>query len=115
MPVKVSVSDVQIKTQIDKTFKAGLAMLSSEILEDCNQYCKEDNGILIQSSHLHSKLDEGLLIWRTPYARRQYYEIKTAYTDVNPGARWKWAHYAKEKHEKEWVRKAQRIMEMYGK
>ena len=110
MAVKVDIKPEKIKIKIDGMFEEGLYQLSSEILNDCNQYCKEDTGMLIASSYNHSKLEQGLLIWQTPYARRQYYKIRTAYTDVNPQARWKWAAYAKSKHMKDWVKAAQKIM-----
>ena len=112
MAVRINISENKIQIKMDNTWNNGLAMLSSEILNDCNQYCKEDTGMLIASSYIHSKLDEGKLIWQTPYARRQYYKIRTAHTDVNPQARWKWAHCAKSVHHKQWARQAQRIMEM---
>lgn len=112
MAVRINISENKIQIKMDNTWNNGLAMLSSEILNDCNQYCKEDTGMLIASSYIHSKLDEGKLIWNTPYARRQYYKIRTAHTDVNPQARWKWAHFAKSVHMKQWARQAQKIMEM---
>jgi hypothetical protein len=110
--VKIHISENKIQTKINYTWENGLGTLSNEILNDCNQYCKEDTGMLIASSYIHSKLDEGKLIWNTPYARRQYYKIRTAHTDVNPQARWKWAHFAKSVHMRDWVRQAQKIMEM---
>ena len=109
--VKVNISENKVQIKINNTWETGLGMLSNEILNDCNQYCKEDTGMLIASSLIHSRLDEGKLIWNTPYARRQYYKIRTAYTDVNPQARWKWAHYAKSHHMRDWVKAAQKIME----
>ena len=90
-------------------------MLSSEILKDCNYYCKEDTGMLIMSSYIHSDLKHGKLVWNTPYAARQYYEIQTAIKDVNANATWRWCDVAKRLHKDEWARKAQRIMELYGK
>ena len=113
--VKVNISENKVQVKINNIWKNGLGMLSSEILNDCNQYCKEDTGMLIASSIIHSKLDEGKLIWQTPYARRQYYTIQTASTDVNPQARWKWAHFAKSVHMKKWIRQAQKILEMKNK
>ena len=87
-----------------------LPMLTEEILNDCNQYCKEDTGALIASSMTHSDFKRGIMKWVTPYARRQYWAIETAYTDVNPGARWKWAEYAKTKHLDQWQRQAQLLL-----
>lgn len=112
MAVRIEIDSAKVQIKVDNMWKNGLAMLSSEILNDCNQYCKEDTGMLIASSYIHSRLEEGVLIWQTPYAARQYYEIKTAYTDVNPQATWKWAHFAKSKHRNEWVSLAQKIMRM---
>ena len=109
--VKIDINQNKVQVKINNMWKNGLGMLSSEILNDCNQYCKEDTGMLIASSYIHSKLDEGKLIWNTPYARRQYYKIRTAHTDVNSQARWKWAHFAKSVHARDWARAAQKIME----
>lgn len=108
--IKIDIPRLQaeLKTSVTKN----LGILASEILNDCNQYCKEDTGMLIASSYIHSQLDLGRLIWQTPYARRQYYEIKTAYKDVNPNASWKWCEVAKSKHKSEWERKAQKILVM---
>ena len=115
MAVKINIDAHKICVKMDNAWKSGLEMLSSEILKDCNFYCKEDTGMLILSSFIHSQLKEGKLIWQTPYAARQYYEIPTAYKDVNHNASWRWCEVAKERHGAEWVRKAQRIKELYGK
>ena len=84
--------------------------LASEVLNDCNQYCKEDTGMLIASSYIHSDLDKGKLIWQTPYAKKQYWDIRTAYKTVNPGASWRWCEVAKKKHLKQWEIQAQRLV-----
>jgi hypothetical protein len=112
MPVKITFDKSRCVTRITNTFNSNMGLLASEVLNDCNQYCKEDTGALIASSQIHSDLKAGKLVWQTPYARRQYWEIRTAYTDTNPGARWKWAHYAKSKLMRKWERQAQRLMEM---
>lgn len=112
MPVKINIPKGAVVAKVEKAFKAGLPQLSEEILNDCNQYCKEDTGMLIASSLVHSRPQEGKLIWQTPYARRQYWEIRTAYTDVNPSATWKWCEVAKRLHKDQWQRQAQRLMEM---
>lgn len=114
MAVKINISETGIARKIDKTWKQGLKMLSSQILKDCNMYCKEDTGMLISSSLIHSKLEEGLLIWRTPYAARQYYVIPTAYKDVNSNATWRWCEVAKNNHKNDWARSAQEIVRLYG-
>lgn len=114
MAVKMEINGDTIKYKIDRAIKNGMGMLSSEILRDCNKYCKEDTGALIISSYVHSRLDEGLLIWQTPYAARQYYEIRTAYPDVNSQASWRWCEVAKNNHLDKWQRQAQAITRYYG-
>lgn len=112
MPVKIIINREKVETRIKYAFGAGMGMLANEILNDCNQYCKEDTGMLIASSYIHSQLDDGKLIWQTPYARRQYWEIRTAIPDPNPRATWKWCEAAKKARLPIWERQAQRLLEM---
>ena len=113
MSVKFKIDEHKIQVKIDNAWQTGREMLSSEILRDCNKYCKEDTGMLIMSSFIHSRLKEGLLIWRTPYAVRQYYEIRMAYKDVNNNASWRWCEVAKQNHLKKWQKQAQAIARLY--
>jgi hypothetical protein len=113
MAVRIEINGNKIQAKIDNTWANGREMLCSQILRDCNLYCKEDTGMLIMSSFIHSRLKEGLLIWNTPYAARQYYEIPTAYKDVNSNATWRWCEVAKQNHFADWGRQAQAIMRLY--
>ena len=115
MSVKITIDENSINAKIDNTWESGLEMLSSQILRDCNLYCKEDTGMLIMSSLIHSDLKHGKLVWNTPYAARQYYEIRTAYTDVNSNATWRWVEVAKKLHGADWGRQAQAITGLYKK
>ena len=112
MPVKITFDKARCVTRITNTFDSKLGLLAEEVLNDCNQYCKEDTGTLIASSYLHSQLDKGLLIWQTPYARRQYWGIETAVKDKNSRATWKWCEVAKRKHIHQWERQAQMLTRM---
>lgn len=113
MAVKFNINERNIQVKIDNAWETGLEMLSSQILKDCNRYCKEDTGMLIISSYIHSDLKKGRLVWNTPYAARQYYEIRTAYTDVNENASWRWCELAKSLHVDDWGRQAQAITRYY--
>lgn len=113
MSVKININEHAIQVKIDNAWSNGLEMLSSEILRDCNKYCKEDTGMLIMSSYIHSNLKKGLLIWNTPYAARQYYEIQTAIKDVNSNASWRWCEVAKTNHYEKWARQAQAITRLF--
>ena len=113
MAVRINIDEHSIQVRIDNTWQSGLEMLSSQILRDCNLYCKEDTGMLIMSSYIHSDLSKGRLVWQTPYAARQYYEIRTAYKDVNSNASWRWCEVAKQNHQARWERQAQAITRLY--
>ena len=115
MPVRINLDENNLGMRFDEPFtETGMEMLASQILRDCNFYCKQDTTMLIDSSLIHSDLKHGVLRWQTPYAARQYYEIRTAYTDVNPNASWRWCEVAKQAHQDEWKRMASAIVRRYG-
>ena len=107
MPVHIKIDPTKCGIRVEEAWKKGLYNLSNEILADCNEYCKEDNHILIDSSHSASIPSEGKLIWETPYAKRQYWEIKTSLT---PGRTWKWCETAKRKHKAHWEKLAEQAL-----
>lgn len=78
-------------------------IVANELLKDANYYCKQDSGELIRSSIRASKPEEGLLIWDTPYAKKQYY-TGTASKDTNPNATIMWAHKAKDENKEKYER-----------
>ena len=104
MPIKIQISPNQVEAKVKAAWDKGLYALSSEILADCNEYCKEDTGMLIASSNTHSLPQEGKLIWQTPYAKRQYWAIRTS---LRPGRTWKWCETAKRNHKDRWKQKAE--------
>jgi hypothetical protein len=112
MPVMIRINKNAVEAQVLGAWDKGLALLSEEILNDCNTYCKERTGALIASSLIHSVPAEGKLIWQTPYAQRQYWEIQTAKKDINQNASWKWCEVAKTKHKKQWAKQAKKLLEM---
>lgn len=111
MPVKINIQKSAVVAKVSGAFKNALPLLCEEILNDCNQFCKMDSGTLIASSQVHSRPQEGKLIWQTPYARRQYWAIRTAFKTENPGATWRWCECAKQKNLAKWTRQAQKLME----
>lgn len=110
MPVRIQINIPQVGANVTGAWEKSLEPLATEIREDCNKYCKERDGTLIRSSLIHSQLDQGRLIWQTPYAKRQYWEIETAHKDKNPNASWKWCEVAKAKFKEKWKRLAERLL-----
>ena len=105
MPVRIQIDPNRCAAKVMGAWGKALYTLSAQVLGDCNQYVKRDYGELEGSSYVHSRLHEGLLIWETPYAKRQYWEIKTSLT---PGRTWKWCETAKRRHRSDWARIAQK-------
>lgn len=105
MPVKIYINPAQCEAKVKTAWEKGLFALSSQILGDCNQYVKIDTHAMEASSYTHSKLDKGLLVWETVYAKRQYWAIETSRT---PGRTWKWCETAKTAHVEDWRKIAEK-------
>ena len=56
-----------------RKFESIQEKIDSEVLRLCDPYVPKDTGILIQSGIMHTEIGSGKVIYRTPYARRQYY------------------------------------------
>jgi hypothetical protein len=52
------------------------SLLDSEIIRNCDDYIPFKKGELKRSAVKHTVLGSGLVVWQTPYARRQWYEHK---------------------------------------
>ena len=80
------------------------APLDSLIMSDSNYFCPLKTGKLQQSAIINSQIGNGVLIWRTPYARRQYYDYHKPPYQPNPNACGKWVEAAKARWLDKWVR-----------
>lgn len=107
MPVRINIDPNQCAAKVEGAWQKGLFVLTSQIMGDCNQYVKRDHGDLEGSSTIHTNLNTGEIIWDMPYAKRQYWEIKTSLT---PGRTWKWCETAKRKHKDTWRRQAEKAL-----
>lgn len=101
---KINIDPQKVTNRLQTDVEDALHIVGEIALADSNTYAKHDQGQLIQSGHCDVRNSGKVeLVWDTPYARRQYFEIKTASKDQNPSARWRWAHYAQKKHGKDWL------------
>ena len=107
MPITIKFDKNQCAAKIEGAWGKGLYVLSSQILGDCNQFVKIDRHTMESSSYVASQLDKGKLVWDTPYAKRQYWEIRTSLT---PGRTWKWCESAKRKYRSDWQKLAEKLL-----
>jgi hypothetical protein len=81
--------------------------LDQQVLKDSNFYIPKKETLLEKSGILHSRIGQGHIEWRTPYARRLYYNPQYNFSkDVNPNAQGMWFEVAKSLHKKEWAETA---------
>lgn len=95
---------------IDKAFEKALFAAKEQILTDCNYYCRQDQGILIDSSRIDQHGMTLTASWNTPYAKRVYY-TGTPSKQVNPNASLQWCEKAKDTYGKEWQKILEKGME----
>lgn len=89
--MRFEVDNAKIKAGANHARDIGMAALGEQALKDANYFCKEDSGVLIDSSRFEKTADGVALIWNTPYAKRQYYTGQPS-PDKNPNASMMWAH-----------------------
>lgn len=81
--------------------------LDQQVLKDSNYFIPKQETNLEKSGILHSRIGQGHIEWRTPYARRLYYNPQYNFSkDVNPNAHGMWFEVAKSLHKKEWAETA---------
>lgn len=106
--IDVSTDMAGVRAMVASDIKKALPILTMQIMEDCNYFCKQDKSGLISSSHTSSDVSKGNIIWDTMYANRQYWLPATC-TDVNSNASYMWCHKAYDKFGKDWEAMLQKL------
>lgn len=109
MGVKVTFDKQSVKAKIQNASKKATYVIANELLKDANYYCREDTGELNKSAIRASKLEEGLLVWDTPYAKTMYY-MGSPVKDRNPNASLMWAHKASDENREAYIEMAQKVI-----
>ena len=80
--------------------------LDAQVLADSNFYCPlraAQGGTLQKSAIINTVIGSGLVVWKTPYARAQYYGVNFDHSkSANPNACAKWFEAAKARKMKQW-------------
>lgn len=109
--VKIFIDRNAVGMKIKSAAQKAVAVTAEQVLEDCNKFCPEEYGVLINSSYVNtnissgistknyndeqkktlaeaqgSDLKEGHLVWHTPYARYLYYGLLMV--DSKTGSAW---------------------------
>jgi Minor capsid protein len=79
--------------------------LDNQVLKDSNYFIPKHEHYLEASGGMHSRLGKGHIEWKTPYARRLYYNPQYNFShDVNPDAQGLWFEAAKRMFGKTWAK-----------
>ena len=102
--VKSTLKESGIKSDIESKIQQQQKYFDALVLQDSNYFCPIKTGALQKSAIINSRLGSGELVWKTPYARRQYYEYSKPPYQPNPNACGKWFEAAKARWLEKWVR-----------
>ena len=101
---KTVINESAIKGDISEALRKAQAPLDSAVLADSNYFVPIKTGALQKSGIIYTRIGIGKVEWRTPYARRWYYEYRKPAHQANPNACAKWFEAAKARWLNNWVR-----------
>ena len=105
--MNVEFNSTKIAARLEGVIEKRQRFLDSEVLKDSNYFCPINAGTMQKSGILNTVLGSGVVQWKTPYVRKQYYlgekvspsQIKYLH---NKNAQPKWFEAAKARHLKKW-------------
>lgn len=101
---KVNFDTSKLKRKQENSRNDAQFNLDNQVLKDSNFFIPKQEGYLEKSGILHSRIGKGHIEWKTPYARRLYYNPQYNFSkDVNPNAQGLWFEAAKAIHKKDWA------------
>mgnify|MGYP005991767611 CR=1 FL=1 len=100
---KIDLDTTKLQNKQKQAKEMAQFALDNQVLKDSNYFIPKQEGYLEKSGILHSRIGQGHIEWKTPYARRLYYNPQYNFSqDVNPNATGLWFESAKALHRKEW-------------
>ena len=102
--VKITIKESGIKSDIEGKIQQQQKYFDALVLQDSNYFIPIKTGTMEKSSQINTRLGTGEVVWRTPYARRQYYDYHKPPYQPNPNACGKWFEAAKARWLEKWVR-----------
>ena len=84
---------------VERASKEALPIITEEALKDSKKYTYIQDSTMFESAFLFSNFKTGLIVQRTPYVRRRYYEGGRPTKNPNARSFW-WEHTKKENIDK---------------
>lgn len=103
MRIQISSNLGELANDLKDNLSKVKVTLSEQVASDSNIYIPLDMGDLKASVLIHSDFENGEVVWKTPYARRLYWNPEFNFSKAkNPNASGLWFEVAKSKHLSEW-------------
>lgn len=104
--VKENFDTQAAKARISAAIHKAQMKLDQQVITDSNYYCPlraAQGGTLQKSAQINTVIGSGLVVWRTPYARLQYYGVNFDHSkSANPNACARWFEAAKARKMEQW-------------
>jgi Minor capsid protein len=102
--IRADLNENSIRRRQEQAREQAQFALDTQVLKDSNFFIPKRESYLEASGVLHSRIGHGHIEWKTPYARRLYYNPQYNFSkDVNPNAQGLWFEAAKAAHGREWA------------
>lgn len=99
----VAIEEKKISDRLKKNTRRIQANLDALIMGDSNFFIPKKTGTLEKSSIINTQIGSGVIVWRTPYARAQYYGDNLDHSrQLNPNACSRWFEAAKARWLEKW-------------
>ena len=101
--VKGNFNEAAIRARLKAAVKRAQMKLDTQVITDSNYFVPKDTTTLEKSAVISTVIGSGLVKWKTPYARRQYYGLDFDHSkQSNPSACAKWFEAAKARWLDKW-------------
>jgi hypothetical protein len=113
MGARIDIGTHAITAKVDGVVERVLPIFTDIVRQDSDYFAKVDQGTMRDTSATASDFENGIIIYNTKYAKRQYYTMR-ALRNVNPHASRKWFHVAKQRKMDDWTDQAQALIDGRG-
>jgi hypothetical protein len=101
--VKGNFNDAATKARISAAIHKAQMKLDAQVLADSNFFIPIKTHTMENSAIINTVLGSGEIVWRTDYARRQYYGVNFDHSkQLNPNACARWFEAAKARKMEQW-------------
>ncbi|MDL2257585.1 minor capsid protein [Eubacteriales bacterium OttesenSCG-928-K08] len=107
--VEVRTNRADLLVKVKEFCATGTEIITHEFLDDANFYARVQSGELMNSGIRYTDFKNGIVRWRTPYARRVYY---TGFPrkNKNINASILWAERARKENSEKYKRMLQKMV-----